>query len=706
MAELVVTLTGDEANLARSIQKMVTEQAKLQAGFDKSGSSAKNAADEHVKAHQKNQAEIAKVNKLHEATVQALDREVVAMTKGKAAAAELRAIQSGMTREQAAVIRLRHEEIATINATKDAARTSADEQSTHNSSLTSGLAGLAASYLSLNTVASAYTQNLRDQKDLAKEALDIAEKLAKVQSTTSKNLTGLSSKEKAIAISESGALSKELGIDRAEVEKAVGAGFSAVGNIDATKNAVRAAAQITSLSPEQLSTVTTGALDVRKATGIDNAEQNLSFLLQSGKQARIEDPAKLSATLAKALASGVNTVQGQDKQEASRELAATFSEFTQATTDKTGDSTATAVITLSAKLNEFFRDLPKSIGKLDEQIAPLVEKQKVTEIEKAQLALAEFDVVEKKKDADRAGTGTDARSIRDRLEYDQSVARRDKMKEDVGLSADEEKKLQGLQSQRDGLASVTDTGTFFGRRDALQNNVGAQEAFLANPVGEVAYQGAIRDFVQGGAGSKRIDANKGELGFDAGVFKTTAAEDETLSPELRVARASARAKAISEANKVEGDKPTIGLIDEIKKDTLRQNRGGVIMGAGQAYIEEKNDKYLQAGNDTAAAANIAVGQLENRRMELNRYEGGTVAGGNKIAKIDEAIQMILQIAFDQRIGITTAGVRGRNEQAELQRETNELLRQQLKNRAAGNTPPVSANAIRAQAAMPPVVGAN
>jgi hypothetical protein len=699
MAELVVTLTGDEANLFRAQQKVLKQQMEMAAGYDDVGKRGKKSADDiadsHVKAFQKSQEAARKLDQSYKDQVKTLELQNVAMTKGKAAAIEMKAVQDGLTRAQAK----RLGDLQRENDQIQANTTSAKSSSQFYENIVTSAVSLGAAYVGINAAAAAYTGNLQEQVALKKESLDLAVQTAKAQAGAVQNLTGLSSKDKAIALRESGELSAEVGIDRTEVEKALGAGYSAVGDIDATKNAVRAAAKITALTPEQLSTVTTGALDVRKGTGLDDAEANLSFLLQAGKQARIEDPAKLSATLAKALASGVNTVQGQDKQTASREIAAIFTELTQFATDKTGDSTATSVITLTGKLEEFFRDLQKNSDKLDEQIAPLVEKQKVTEVEQAQMARAELNVQEKQKAFDRQPANLDAK-----IDLQEAIARRNQLQESSGLSPEEQKKLDRLQSQRQGLGGIQDDGTVFGRLGALRSNQGAQEAFLENAGGEVAYQGAIRDLVTGGELSKRVEKNKGELGFDPGVFQTTVAELETLSPELRVAREKSRSDAAKAAESISGDKPTIGLINEITQDTLQTTRRRSLGGAVD-YAQEGVQNTFRGDQQTAQEAAIfGVSNLEYRKSNIMAAEAPSAARDERIARIEAAIERILQINSDQQLGPTTAAVVGRNQQqadvVEAIKEQTKIMQQQ----APGATNP--ANAIRNQAANPPVLGAN
>ncbi|MBW3600607.1 MAG: hypothetical protein KY475_25505 [Planctomycetes bacterium] len=204
---------------------------------------------------------------------------------------------------------------------------------------------------------------LADQKRLAEDAAKAQVKLGKAQQDAIKNLTGLTPEQKAETLAAADRIQRETKFpDQVPLTNAIGAGFSASGDRAKTEEAVKQAAKLTRLSPDDVGTVSAGALDVSRGSGLTDAERNLGFLLSAGSTARIEDPAKLSTSLAPVVSSGVDTVPEQERTEAGREIAAIFGTLTKAATDTEGKSTATATTQLLSKMAQFFKDRPDDPG--------------------------------------------------------------------------------------------------------------------------------------------------------------------------------------------------------------------------------------------------------------------------------------------------------------------------------------------------------
>lgn len=225
---------------------------------------------------------------------------------------------------------------------------------------TKALAGLtrwAAGFATVQGAVQLVNRELEEQKRLRQESAQAGFTLAKSQQEAIKNLSGLTSEQKARAITEAKAIQNRTQFPSLPtLTEAIGAGFSASGDVEATLSAVEASARLNRLTPEQLPAVASGALDVGRGSGIGDAKQNLGFLLSAGGISRIEDPTKLSTNLAPVVSSGVELFPKQDRQEAARQIAAVFGAMTAGATDRQGNSSSTATNTLLAKLSEFFKD--------------------------------------------------------------------------------------------------------------------------------------------------------------------------------------------------------------------------------------------------------------------------------------------------------------------------------------------------------------
>lgn len=114
MADVVVTLSGDEARLFRAQQRIIQQQMELEAGYTDVEKAAKKAAREAEADAKKQAAATAKLNKSYQDQVAVMNEQAVAITKGKSAAIEMQAAREGLTKEQAASLRQQHEELELI----------------------------------------------------------------------------------------------------------------------------------------------------------------------------------------------------------------------------------------------------------------------------------------------------------------------------------------------------------------------------------------------------------------------------------------------------------------------------------------------------------------------------------------------------------------------------------------------------------------
>lgn len=285
MADVQVVLSGDDAKLYRSFQRIVDQQVKTESGYKKIKEASKQANDEANK---------------------------------------------------------HAESMANMGAAIETAATN--------------FVGFVAGFATVQTGAKLVTEAFREQIELQRESFTLSQRVAASQQEAAKNLTGTTDAETRSVLSQRAPIiAAQTGFpDIAKITDAIGAAFSASGDLEKSLSAVAASAELTRLTTEQITTVASGALDVARGSGITDARQNLAFLLSAGKSARIEDPAKLAGTIAPTVSSGVSTVPNQNREQASREIAALFTTLNQQATDKSGDSTRTAVTTLLAKMETFF----------------------------------------------------------------------------------------------------------------------------------------------------------------------------------------------------------------------------------------------------------------------------------------------------------------------------------------------------------------
>lgn len=145
MSELVVTLTGDEAKLFQAQAKIIKQQIELENGYAGIGESAGKASREAAAAQKKAADEASKVEKIFKDQKNTLELQIIAHKKGNAAATEMKAIQQGLTAEQAARLRGLQQE---VEATKKLT-----EATTGTASSFTGLQDSVLSSMNLGSVA-------------------------------------------------------------------------------------------------------------------------------------------------------------------------------------------------------------------------------------------------------------------------------------------------------------------------------------------------------------------------------------------------------------------------------------------------------------------------------------------------------------------------------------------------------------------------
>jgi hypothetical protein len=568
-------------------------------------------------------------------------------------------------------------------------KNSGKESKESTSSSLEGIAKMGAAYLSVSSAIGVVKASLQDQLDLQKESLAIAQQIAKSQSSASKNLTGLSTEEKRKVLEEARSLQQEIGFsDQKFIVDAIGAGYSAAGDLGLAKSATKAAAELSRNAPEELSGIATGAVDLSRGSGVKDAKSNLGFALQVGAISRVEDPAAVVRWLAPAISSAVNTVPKQDKQEASKEVGSVWSELNKFANDVQGMSTKTATIDLMARMEEFFRTIPEERAKIDAKVQELERKKEVTPVERARLDRSEFDVDQKERKLSKYSTAYDetvkrvgevrddddspsAKARRQKLadvkaKFDDAVidlaeakANRDQLLVDVVLSPTEEIDLAKLKKQQGAMKDVQDPGTIFGRIEKFQADPALRDTFLDNPFGEAAFKGGYRELLTKDSPlAKATVADKATLSFDSREFNRNVAEQETLSPELRVSKIKSAEEGRKQAAATSGDKPFQGVIQDIVTQTLRENRRFALGGVIDYGFESIGNLAGGTSTDAKTSAILGMQALEMRKTQIKKDQmfGEFPGDSKKIENLEKASMQIAKIFAEVEAPLTTESV--------------------------------------------------
>lgn len=584
----------------------------------------------------------------------------------------------------------------------DSSKKTAKESREETSKFSKELQNIVGGYMTLGAAASGASAAFgvfkavnADNLAIMKESLTVAEAIAKAQVGTVKNLTGLSSVDKARVLQEAKKLQAEIGFgDQTAIVNAIGSGFSASGDLETTKSAVRAGAELSRVTPEDLPTIASGAIDLSRGSGVKDAKKNLGFLLEVGAISRVEDPAALARTLAPTVANAVNTVPNQDKQEASKEVGAIFSELNKFTNDIKGESTKTNSVILLAKMEEFFRTIPEEREKINAEIAKLEEKLAVTPLESARLKRSDFEVAEKERLAKRFGTSQSPMALDARIDLETAQANKEQLLKDIGLDETETLRLKKIKEQQKALEGVTDPGTIMGRVRKINSSEGLRDKFLENPFGEAPFQGAFRQLLtQGSEFFANVEKNITQLSFNSKTFDSTVAQLETLSPELKVAKSSEAEKGRKQLSFTEGDKPFQGLVNEIATNALQENRRNAIGGALDFGYEGFSSFLAGSGTNATESATIAMTNLEMRKQAINsQIVGVGPADQTKLDRLEAAITKIAELLAENQVARTTESVAM---DRKLMEDQNKIL--QSIDSKSGATPQVRTQQIRSQA---------
>jgi len=187
--------------------------------------------------------------------------------------------------------------------------------------------------------------------------IQLQERAARQQVTVSaarqeviRNMVGSSDAAIRGVLKSSSGIAAETNVGESTILMAMAQALSASGgNAAVSVNAVRGAAKFLPERPNDIPEFAGTLLDLRRATGFQDAESNLGLLQFIGAQSRVTDPGKLARSAPEALI-GVKAMGGTFQ-----EGAALFSAITTGSADVEGRKSATATISLATQLRDFFQ---------------------------------------------------------------------------------------------------------------------------------------------------------------------------------------------------------------------------------------------------------------------------------------------------------------------------------------------------------------
>ncbi|QDV22927.1 hypothetical protein [Aureliella helgolandensis] len=363
MATQIVELTGDEAKLLKSLDNVIQKQLELERKLRDTGVQGDAAGIQMKDA-------LAKVEAEAEKTLKGLLKELNTLgPEGRQASEELRKhlVEAGKIGEKSiesvvAKLDLIDPESAAaarklVSNMQDAGNKGESIFQRFGKSAVGQIAGIASAYVGVSEAIQAVNGYLKQQRDLLKEAKDAQIALARSQQDFHKNSVGLTAIQQSELLKvEIPNIARDAGFpDVSSLNDAVGATVSVGADEKQVVAAVRAAASLTTNSPEALDDLSAAAHTVGRYTGTNDPIQGLNLLLTAGNISAVKDPAKLAEQLPKLFAISAAASEAAPEVKV-RETAALFGSLTKQLNDKTGDISATALRDLEPQLRAFAKD--------------------------------------------------------------------------------------------------------------------------------------------------------------------------------------------------------------------------------------------------------------------------------------------------------------------------------------------------------------
>lgn len=219
------------------------------------------------------------------------------------------------------------------------------------------VSSMAVQWVGVTAMISAATAAAQEYYRVIRETADVQITVGDAQAKLFKNLATSTTPEKIAFTERVTKMQQESGFQSLPamlVAAAEGASASA-GNIPATEEALRASVALTRDEPQDLQTLVGAALDIQKASGVNDAKKNLGFLMQVGTESRVAGLRNTALTVAPAVSTAAKTVTS-DQRQATIDAGALFAALSNEGVDPTGETTRNAVQVVSGELRSFFQE--------------------------------------------------------------------------------------------------------------------------------------------------------------------------------------------------------------------------------------------------------------------------------------------------------------------------------------------------------------
>lgn len=601
MATAVIELTGDETRLLRSMQKVIAsevEMAKKMRDVGNAGTDAANSTEKIATAGRRGQTEIDKLLRELRKTGPEGRKAANAMEDGfRAAGTHGRRSIDSVVESIKKIDPAAAKSANSARAEFDKVAKSGDNA--FGAGMLARVVGLAGGIVSVGQAVNQITSFMREQEEVLDRSLEKQLTLAKAQQESAKNLAGFTAVERSQLLQEAvPQIARDTGFaDAAQLTLALGTAASSGATPEQAISAVRAAAAVERLTPDNVGSTSAGAVSIMNRTGMEDARQAIALLQTTGTQAKIVDPASMIKEMPAAIGATLATLPNQDREEAARQAASLFANITQGGEDVRGASSATFQIDFSNRLGAFFDDL--------------------------------------------TNTQVQARSELQALEGKKTPLERDLVRMDE------------LRSVIPQLEQMTDPQTLFGRIEALQQSPEVAKEFVGAGFGEQRFRGVMKDiFDPQSSISGRLKESFNIIQANTEFFDQEVRQQQSGTPQLALAFATGQAEAGRNAQS-NFDIGGAGLasVRDITSSALEQTRLGGVRGFLDRFRETGVQSGVLSGGTAIEEGLAAIDALSNRRQNLAQ-DGITPSEQSKIATIDSAMQAISTIIQQQ----ITAGV--------------------------------------------------
>lgn len=598
---VVVELSGDEAQLLRSMQKTIRKQAEME-------SKLKQTEGAGTKMGQGLEGSFNKVRRSSDDALKGSLRDLRRLgPEGRAMADALRAHfrttgQAGERSMESVLSELRKldpEAAKVAGRVKqefgEAASQSESAFKRFGKSAVGQLTGIVAGYASVSQAVQQVSKFLEEQRQLLIDAKDAQIDLAQAQQESMKNLAGLSLIQRFDLLSDAPAeIAAQTGFrDASALTTALGT-VSSVGESDPEqmRAAVLQSARLTRLTPDKLADTAKAGAKIRLDVGLTDVRESLGLVQTTAEQSLISESSQLQKTLPGALLAAVTTVRDQDPQEAAREAAALFAQATQAGADERGEISRKFVGDFTGGMRDFFTDL---------------DEERINARSRLQVL-------------SRAADPTEAQQL-------------------------EQTRLREFLQESEG---VQDPGTLFGRLGILQQNEALERQFVGDGFGDAKFSTFLAEvFDEGGQLAEALRNAKESIRADVAFFEREAGEQQGATPALSLAASQA-----ATAGNIQGFE-----LRDTEGATLAQVResvGEVLDRTRQSFFDRSSSftsmGFLQGGTAAEEAVD-AVGILSDRINRMQR-DGVTDREANQIKLLDQEIRNLIGLIDRQgRLGV-------------------------------------------------------